>query len=270
MAMPKNVSETTIEDFGDQWTRFQDNSGYYGSTTLFADIVGGVLPISEVAGRRVADIGSGTGRIVAMLVAAGASHVDALEPSRAYTVIRDRFRGLEDRVTVHNLRGHEISSLGPFDLIFSIGVLHHIPEPLPVLKAARLALNHGGRMVAWLYGAEGNRTYLAVAEPLRAITKRIPDPILQATVHILDLPLRAYIALCRYLPLPLHRYMRGYLAKVAPDKRRLIIFDQLNPAYAKYYSRGEVIALFEQAGFTDIVTHHRHGYSWTVAGTKRA
>lgn len=46
-----------------------------------------------------------------------------------------------------------------------------------------------------------------------------------------------------------------------------MIYDQLNPAYAKYYRRDEARALLEDAGFQDVRLHHRHGYSWTVLGT---
>jgi hypothetical protein len=53
-----------------------------------------------------------------------------------------------------------------------------------------------------------------------------------------------------------------------PDKRRLVIYDQLNPAYAKYYTQTEAEQLLARAGFSDVRTYHRHGYSWTVIGTK--
>jgi hypothetical protein len=48
----------------------------------------------------------------------------------------------------------------------------------------------------------------------------------------------------------------------------LSVFDQLNPAYAKYYRRDEAIALLRNAGFEEITCRHRHGYSWTVTGRK--
>ncbi len=264
----QHATESTISDFGDQWTRFQDNSGYYGSRGLFEDIVGSVLDPRDISGRRVADIGSGSGRIVEMLLSAGAAHVAALEPSRAFEVLVQRFADRPDIVSVHHLRGEGITQLGPFDLVFSIGVLHHIPEPLPVLSAAFQALKPGGRMVAWLYGVEGNRLYLGIARPLRRLTSKLPDKALDVVVRALDMPLCVYMGLCRILPLPLRGYMRNMLAHMTPDKRRLIVFDQLNPAYAKYYSRTEVIELFERAGFGDIVTYHRHGYSWTAVGTR--
>lgn len=267
--MSEETRERTIADFGEQWVRFTDNSGYYGSLTLFEDIVAPLLTAPDVAGRKVADVGSGTGRIVAMLLAAGAEHVTAVEPSRAFEVLSERFAD-EARADCHCLPGEGIAGLGPFDLVVSFGVLHHIPEPLPVVQAIYAALRPGGRLFAWLYGREGNGAYLALAQPLRALTKRLPDPVLDGVVRALDLPLAAYIGLCRRLPLPMAGYMREHLGKLNADKRRLTIFDQLNPSYAKYYRRDEAEALFAAAGFVDIRLHHRHGYSWSVIGTKPA
>jgi SAM-dependent methyltransferase len=218
----------------------------------------------------VADIGSGTGRIVAMLLGAGAAHVTAIEPSRAHAVLAERFAADAERVTCYQVTGEGIATLGPFDLVVSLGVLHHIPEPLPVVRAAYSALRPGGRLFAWLYGREGNGLYLAFAKPLRALTKRLPDRVVEGVVRVLDVPLAGYVRLCNFLPLPMQGYMRDHLGRLDPDKRRLTIFDQLNPSYAKYYTREEAQALFAAAGFVDIVLHHRHGYSWSLIGTKPA
>jgi hypothetical protein len=63
-------------------------------------------------------------------------------------------------------------------------------------------------------------------------------------------------------------YMLEVMGRLAPDKRRIGIYDQLNPAYAKYYTKQEAVVLLESNGFTDIRIHHRHGYSWTLVGTR--
>jgi hypothetical protein len=55
---------------------------------------------------------------------------------------------------------------------------------------------------------------------------------------------------------------------MSSKKRRLVIYDQLNPSYLKYYRKHEAIGLLETAGFQDIEIHHRHGYSWSVKGKK--
>jgi hypothetical protein len=87
-------------------------------------------------------------------------------------------------------------------------------------------------------------------------------------VRLLHLPLALYAAACRLLPLPLRGYMRGVFGKMSPEKQRLILYDQLRPAYAKYYRREEVIALLAAAGFEQIRLYHRHGYSWSALGSR--
>jgi SAM-dependent methyltransferase len=261
------LARQTIQDFGDQWTRYRDNDGYYASSTLLADIVEPLLPVAAVEGKRVADIGSGTGRIVNMLLQAGAAHVVAVEPSDAFHVLRANVVRPAD-VTLLHTRGEQLPASADLDLAFSIGVLHHIPDPLPVLRATYAALRPGGRMLAWLYGREGNGIYLALAQPLRALTRRLPHPLLAGLVHLLYPALAGYIALARRFDVPLHDYLNNYLARLSPAQRRLVMYDQLNPAYAKYYRRDEARALFHAAGFHNVRTHHRHGYSWTVIGEK--
>lgn len=262
------LRQRTIDDFGDQWTRYPDNDGYYASPVLLADIIEPLLPLGEIQGARVADIGSGTGRIVEMLLDAGAAHVIAVEPSAAFDVLRSRLRRPE-AVTLLNTTGENLPASGDIDIVVSIGVLHHIPDPAPVVAAAYAALRPGGRMLAWLYGREGNGAYLAIVAPLRAVTRRLPHPVLAATVRILYPALGAYMALARRFDIPLRAYLENYLGKLSREQRLLVMYDQLNPAYAKYYTRAEALALLESAGFGNVRLHHRHGYSWTVIGEKR-
>ena len=46
------VDRQTITDFGDQWTRYTDNSGYYGSLGLFTDICAPLLAVESDPERR--------------------------------------------------------------------------------------------------------------------------------------------------------------------------------------------------------------------------
>ncbi len=259
--------EKTIRDFGKQWLKYSDNEGYYGSLQLFSDILTPFLKTDEIKGRKVAEIGSGTGRIVNMLLAAGAQHVIAVEPSDAYKVLCHNILD-PGKVTCLKIRGDQLPGYGDLDYIFAIGVLHHIPDPGPVVEAAFKALRLGGHFFVWLYGKEGNSLYLALIEPLRILTKHLPHFLLAILVEIIYWPLLFYIKFCHVLPLPLRGYMLSVLEKMSPEKRRLIIYDQLNPAYAKYYSRLEAEKLLSDRKFVNIRIHHRHGYSWTVIGTK--
>ncbi len=263
----QQLADQTIQEFGEQWTTFDNTDGYFGSTDLLVDFV---KPFDATAfdGKHVADIGAGTGRFVAGLLDLGARSVVAIEPSQAVDVIRRRF-GDDPRVEILNIRGDSLTDALELDYVVSIGVIHHIPEPEPVIQAAYRALKPGGKLIVWLYGKEGNRLYLAVALPLRALSRFLPSTWIAGLAWLLDLPLALYICLCRVsgLRLPLSDYMKNVLGKLAPDKRRLVIYDQLRPTYAKYYSRRDAKELMRAAPF-DVELHHRMGYSWVAIGTK--
>ncbi len=264
------ATRQTIADFGEQWTRYTENDGYYASVDLFEDICGPLLASDEIAGKRVGDIGSGTGRIVSMLLDAGANRVVAVEPSDAFTVLQENTREAADRIDYVHGRGEAIPAGADLDYIFSIGVLHHIADPAPVVRAIYDALRPGGRCLIWLYGYEGNEAYLRFVQPLRRLTVKLPQPALAAISHLLNLCLGVYIPLCRVLPLPLRGYMNNVIGRFSWSKRFLVIYDQLNPAVAKYYRKQEAQDLLSASGFHNIRLHHRHGYSWTVIGEKPA
>jgi SAM-dependent methyltransferase len=266
--MTEDLRARTIADFGEQWTRYPDSDGFFGSRDLFNDFLGPMVSDRDVAGCRVAEIGAGTGRFVNVLAAAGAAHVVAVEPSDAMRVLKEKTARFNDRITYLEVTGEQLPPSADLDYVLSIGVLHHIPHPEPVVAAAFRALRPGGTLAIWLYGREGNTLYLVVARSLRSVTRILPHRGLAAVVGALYPALRGYMALCRWLPLPLADYMRRVMRPLTPAARRLVIYDQLNPAYAKYYTRDEAHALVANAGFVAIRVHHRHGISWTVAGTK--
>jgi SAM-dependent methyltransferase len=262
------LGDKTIADFGDQWLRYRDNSGYYGSTELLEDILGPLLAPSAFEGKRIADIGSGTGRIVQMLLMAGASHVLAVEPSKAVEVLR-RNVGTSPKVEILQARGDHIPSGLGLDFVVSIGVLHHIPEPNGVMRAAYSALKPGGHVIIWVYGREGNRLVVMLIEAMRFVTTRLPHWARASLAFLGTTLLHLYIPACRLLRfLPMADYMRNVIGKFDYHQRYLVIYDQLNPAYAKYYTEPEVLSLLEGAGFTSVKLHHRHRYSWTAIGLR--
>jgi len=259
--------DRTIKDFGKQWLRYSDNEGYYGSNELFSDMLSPFLKIDELKNCKVAEIGSGAGRIVNMLLESGVQHVVAIEPSDSFSVLVRNIRNSK-KVTCLKLTGDQLPAYGDLDYIFSIGVLHHIPDPASVVEAAFKALRSGGQFLVWLYGKEENEFCLTFIKPLRFLTKYLPHFVLATLVWMIYYPLNLYIRLCHRFPLPLREYLLSIFEKMSPEKRRLIIYDQLNPAYAKYYTRSEAENLLLKGGFKNVRIHHRHGYSWTVIGTK--
>src|SRR4030042_3411988 len=201
-----NVETQTIKDFGEQWLNYSDNEGYYGSLELFSDILSPFIKPEQLRNCSVAEIGSGTGRIVNMLLESGATHVIALEPSDSFEVLCQNIKQPE-KVSCLKITGDQLPAYGDLDYIFAIGVLHHIPDPDPVVEAAFKALRPGGRFFVWLYAKEGNSLYLISIKPLRFFTKLLPHFLLATLVEIIYWPLVFYIKFCHRFPLPMGAYM---------------------------------------------------------------
>lgn len=260
------LAEQTIRDFGDQWTAYPENEGIYASLDTLKDLVA-PFDIRNFENSVVADIGSGSGRIVNMLLAAGARHVYAVEPSKSFEVLKENTKCDSGKITYLNIPGNEFS-MRELDYVVSFGVIHHIPEPEATMRAIHASLKKGGKAIIWVYGKEGNRLYLFFVQPLRMITKRLPHNILHGFCRFLDVFLCCYIKLCNYFKLPMYVYMKNVVGKWTPHIRFVTIYDQLNPSYAKYYTKNEALELMKNAGFINVSIYHRHEYSWTLIGEK--
>lgn len=252
----------TIGDFGEQWSHYTENREFYASGAVLDDLFGPLLEKDDLRGKDLADVGAGTGRYTRMFHDLGVASVFAIEPSDAFSVLQ---RNTEDLTGVTCLHGTaERIPEARFDWVFCIGVLQFIPQASQALRAMGKGLRPGARLFVWVYGTEGNRLYLAVVRPLRWITSRIPHRALDLLATLLVYPASWYAAACRLLPLPMAKYMRGYYSRLDRYSRKVVIYDQLNPSYVRYYGREEFRSLLEESGFTDIQMHHRLGSSWSV------
>ena len=101
---------------------------------------------------------------------------------------------------------------------------------------------------------------------LSFFTKKLPDGIVYKIASLLNIIIQPYIFLCKYINLPMKNYWLNVFNKCGMQKRRDMIFDQLNPAYAKFYKKNEIEKELLDAGFTNLRFHHRHNYSWSIVG----
>jgi SAM-dependent methyltransferase len=262
-----SIEARVIDEFGDQWVKFPENDGYYGSVEVLADILGSLGEVDEFRGKAVAEIGSGSGRIVRMLAEAGAASVIAIEPSEAMGPLKAYTKEYARRITYLQQRGDEWSSPN-LDAVLSIGVLHHIHDPVPTVENALRNLKPGGKFFVWVYGYEGNELYLKLVSPLRKLTPKLPHVVLLSLVLLLMLPLELLTLLARVCPIPMRKYFLDHYGRLGFTSKRITIYDQLNPSWAKYYRRAEAESLLRDNGFVDVRSFHRHGYSWSVVGTK--
>lgn len=258
----------TISDFTDQWQIFPDNGGYFVSNRLFEDSLAGLIPLSYFNNKVIGDLGSGTGRIVRWLFEAGAGHVYAIEPAQSHDTLRENTKAYSDRITYINKPGDQLAIEEELDAMVSLGVISYIPDLGPVFRAAYKALKPGGKLFILAMSYEGNELYCAFAFPLRLLTTVIPDQMLHILCCMLAIPATVYGLMSRVLPLPMHIYFNSVFNKMNWNDKVMLIFDQLNPSYARYYRRSELEQAFKNAGFTNLQVVHRYGYSWAICAEK--
>ena len=115
-----------------------------------------IYGLSRAAGLRVLDYGCGNGYVLQQFARHGAEVHGVDLTARAVELSRARFavRGLEGTFTQGDGRTIPYPD-DSFDIVTSMGVLHHIPDPRPVLAEIRRVLKPGGRFVLMLYYAHG-------------------------------------------------------------------------------------------------------------------
>ncbi len=256
------TERSSVGDFGEQWTSYQKQEGYFVSEEMLEDYFGPLLELSDFRGKSVCEVGSGNGRFIKLLSRYAAS-VCGIEPSDAVDVARDYVKDA-DNVRFVNQSIYDINLGETFDYVLCLGVLHHLPEPVEAVKKIHQLTKPGGRAVIWVYGKEGNRLYLCVSRILRFFTVRIPHRALDLLSKVLTYPLKWYIALCRKAALPMRDYMVNVLGNYDDYTLTLTIYDQLNPSIAEYWSREEYEAILRDGGFSEFELYHRHEYSWTA------
>src|SRR5260370_30683976 len=68
---------------------------------------------------------------------------------------------------------------GPFDFIYSIGVLHHLPDPEAGFQSLVRFVRPGGAIFAWVYGRENNGVVHGFINPLcQNVTTRMRPSML--------------------------------------------------------------------------------------------
>jgi SAM-dependent methyltransferase len=107
---------------------------------------------ADAAGRNVLDVGCGNGYVLSHYARHGAQVAGVDITAKAIELAHERFRllGLEA-----DLRWVDGTSLPfadeSFDEICSMGVLHHLPDPAPLVAEIERVLRPGGRLVVMLY-----------------------------------------------------------------------------------------------------------------------
>lgn len=224
--------------------------------------------ISEQAwkGATFLDVGCGAGRNSYWAMKRGAVSgvsidIDIRSLQRACTNLKEY-----PAVKVRNQSVYDIEEENQFDIVFSIGVIHHLLDPEGAVRRMTQAAKPGGLVLVWVYGYENNEWILRYVNPFREhLLSKLPLPF----VYWLSLFPAMILWSALRLPLRKGRYFK-LLRTFTFGHVRHIVFDHMIPSVARYYRRDEAIDLIKQAGLVLESTEWVNCNSWAVLGKKAA
>jgi 2-polyprenyl-3-methyl-5-hydroxy-6-metoxy-1,4-benzoquinol methylase len=151
--IPRFTSPSSYADsFGYQWTTFPqtqlDNNVRTESEKTFSVKTG--LSPEDVEGQSVLDVGCGMGRFSDVVARWGAETIVAMDLSRAVEAAKENLAGYSGAHVIQGDASNPPIAQGSFDVVFSIGVLHHTPSTAKSLAAAAKLVKPGGVFAVWL------------------------------------------------------------------------------------------------------------------------
>lgn len=167
---------------------------------------------------------------------------------------------------------------GVFDFAYSIGVLHHLPNPREGFRRILPAIRHaGGKVFIWVYGLRNMRLWYRLSHMtwLRSIAPRLP----REAQYLMSLGVAGALELGIWLPcrimalfpggdslisrVPLgDAYRRSFRTKTRS------VMDRLQPPVTHYHTAEELEGWFQEAGLRNIAVLNRDGRGWIAIGEK--
>ncbi|MGB0117421.1 MAG: class I SAM-dependent methyltransferase [Terriglobales bacterium] len=242
--------------FGFQWHRYQktqlDHDEVRESEQNFR--MKTALRPEELAGKLVLDVGCGMGRFAEVATRWGA-RVVGIDLSAAAEVAA---KNLADRDFVAFQADVFALPFAPesFDVIYSVGVLHHTPDCEAAVKALGKYLKPGGVLAVWLYSGYNKwyrfsdfwrrYTHRMKPETLHSILK-VAVPVFYNTQQVLKkVPIvgRSAAGLVHHV-FPVNRQKN-------PEARMLDTFDWYSPKYQSKHTYEQVFRWYEAMGMEDM------------------
>lgn len=275
----RNVIADTLESFTRQRLDLQPPGPEFAAQwrSHLARNLGRDLGVDALRGKLILDVGCGFGRHLYVASEAGAE-VLGIDLSGGVDVARNNNRRHPRCHLVQaNIYDRPVRE-ERFDVAWSFGVLHHLPDPRRGFEAMVSSVRPDGGIVAiWVYGYDGMAfTYrLSHMRALHRVTRRMSGPArVRASKVVAALlsagywePLRLAkrVGLKRLVErLPLTEHLeQGWIARVAA------VHDRLSTPVTHFHDRDELLDWCRGAQLEDVVVEDTNRRGWRALGHRR-
>jgi SAM-dependent methyltransferase len=248
-------SDEYVSSFSYEWmkhkkTQFDDNpinKGRRFTEEFFMSVTG--LDQSKTTGKLFLDVGVGSGRY-ADVVSQWGGEVVGVDLSLSVEAAMENIGGRKNVNIVQADLFRLPFKENVFDIVFSIGVLHHTPSAKDAFEQLPQYLKKDGVAAVWLYNAY-NRMDMRSKNFWRYILRRLPKRLLY-TLSFMAVPLSYLYRIpllggILYYAFPIIQYTDRNWRWIQLDT-----FDLYSPHYMTYHTYAEVFQWFKENNFREI------------------
>jgi ubiquinone/menaquinone biosynthesis C-methylase UbiE len=273
----RNADQATVDGFGDEWSRFdQSRLSEAESRQAFEDYFR-IFPWSTLPDAAVGfDLGCGSGRW-ARRVAPRVGTLHCIDASPAALRVAEKNLGDRPNCVFHRASVSDMPLPDDsMDFGYSLGVLHHIPDPREGLRACVKKLKRGGPFLVYLYYAFDNRPawfrgIWRVSDLGRRVVSRLPKPLRFGVSEILAATI--YLPMARTAKLleragvdveqfPLASYRNGSFYAMRTDA-----LDRFGTRLEHRFTAAQIREMMNDAGLCEVVVGNQFPY-WCAVGTR--
>jgi SAM-dependent methyltransferase len=250
------------------------------SDELYADqFLGWIAPVRPefFQDKVVLEGGCGKGRHTQLTASWGARDVVGVDLSEA---VETAFAATRKLKNAHIVQAdiYHLPFARVFDYAFSVGVLHHLPDPHAGFRSLAAKVKDGGYLSAWVYGAENNEWITHFVDPVREkFSSRIDR---RALLHLSKLPTALMFLATKLVYGPLNRsnggsklarhlFYNDYLSAISRfgwREQHTIVFDHLVAPTSHYIQRKDFEEWWRDIEARDVVVGWHNKNSWRGFG----
>lgn len=262
----------TAANFGWQWTHFTQEDERYAEQFL-----GWLQPVKKEFFRDkiILEGGCGKGRHTVPAANWGARAVVGVDLSAA---VETAFAATRHLPNAHIVQAdiYKLPFKKAFDYAFSVGVLHHTPDPKRAFVSLASKVKKGGHISAWIYGAENNEWITRFVNPIReSFTSKMNQPTL---LQLSKLPTLGVFLASKLIYKPLNAASKplaaklfyndylNHLATFGWTEQHNIVFDHLVAPTAFYIPKKEFEQWWREIGAQNVKIIWHNQNSWCGFG----
>jgi len=273
-----NIDKDTVESFGEEWTAFDtfnENEIYNAGDNYFDLLPKDILNKNTLA----LDVGCGTGRW-SYYLSEKVGRIECIDPSKA-VLSASKLLATKDNVRISQASVDNIPFVdNTFDLVFSLGVLHHVPDTRGAVKKCVEKVKQNGYILLYLYYNLENRgvvfkALFHMSNSLRWIVSKLPSKIKIAVCDVLAILIyMPFVMISRMLirfkgsSEIIHKIPLSWYADKTFNIIRNDSLDRFGTPLEQRFSKAQISEMLENAGCSNILFADNAPF-WRVIAQKK-